>query len=84
MGFTLKHFRWKLLVWVQVLAGLLMGKALHKPKPSPPRWFFWDNDNCWFCKFRRNQKGCGNCKILKELAAEQRKKKDKVDFQKKI
>ncbi len=64
--------------------GPVMGKALHKPKPSPPRWFFWDNDNCWFCKFRRNQKGCGNCKILKEIAAEQRKKKDKVDFQKKI
>ena len=50
---------------------------MHKPKPSAPKWFFWDNDNCWFCEFRYNRQGCSNCKILKQLAAEQKKKQDR-------
>ena len=59
-----------------------MSKPMHKPKPSVPKWFFWDNDNCWFCKFSYNQQGCGNCKILKRLAAEQRKRQDRKEKQK--
>lgn len=54
-----------------------MGHALHKPTPSAPKWFFWDNDNCWFCKYRYNQKGCTGCKLLKRQAAEDRKKRDR-------
>ena len=52
-----------------------MGKAKHKPKPSPPRWYWLDTDGCWWCKYRYNQQGCTNCKILKEIVAEQREKK---------
>lgn len=54
-----------------------MGKAKHKPKPSPPPWYWLDTDGCWWCKYRYNQQGCTNCKILKEIVAEQRKKKRK-------
>lgn len=38
-------------------------QIFRKPKPSPPKWFFWDNDNCWFCKF--DCRACGGCKKLK-------------------
>jgi len=34
-----------------------------KPIPSPPKWFYLETDNCWFCKNRNN---CHNCKVLKE------------------
>ena len=59
-----------------------MGKARKKPKPAPPRWYWWDSDNCWFCN---NRNGCTNCKILKSYVAEQkekqkRKEKNKFDF----
>lgn len=40
-----------------------MSKAKRKPRPSPPKWFFLDNDNCWWCKNRNN---CGSCKLLKQ------------------
>lgn len=39
-----------------------MGKAKHKPRPQPPRWYWWDSDNCWNCKNRNN---CNQCKRLK-------------------
>lgn len=51
-----------------------MGKAFHKPTPSPPYWYWYDSDVCWWCKYRNNQKGCTGCKVLKRLAAEQKKK----------
>ena len=62
-----------------------MGKAFHKPRPSVPHWFFAANDNCWFCKFHHNQRGCTGCKILKREIAKERKKrirqdKNKFDF----
>lgn len=44
-----------------------------KPRPQPPQNFFFDNDNCWFCK---NKSGCSGCKILKKAVYE-RKLKDK-------
>ncbi len=45
-----------------------------KPRPEPPKDFFWDTDNCWFCK---NKKGCGGCKVLKRAVAERRRKRYK-------
>lgn len=49
-----------------------MGKAKRKMRPQPPWWWTLDNDNCWFCKNRNN---CGNCKLLKEQRAIERKKR---------
>lgn len=43
-----------------------------KMRPQPPWWWTLDNDNCWFCKNRNN---CGNCKLLKEQRAIERKKR---------
>ena len=34
-----------------------------KARPQPPRYYWWDSDNCWDCNNRNN---CGNCKRLKE------------------
>lgn len=42
-----------------------MGKASRKPKPSMPRWYWLDMDNCWFCENRNN---CGSCGVLKKFA----------------
>lgn len=56
-----------------------MGKR--KKRPEPPRHFWLDTDDCWFCK---NRKGCNGCKILKRYNAEktsQRKiKRDEKKF----
>ena len=52
--------------------GEYMGKAKRKKRPQPPRWWTLDNDNCWFCKNRNN---CGNCKLLKEQRAIERRKR---------
>ena len=52
-----------------------MSKKQRKPTPSPPNWFWWDSDNCWDCNCNHN--GCRNCKRLKRIAAQQRKKRDK-------
>ena len=62
-----------------------MSKAWHKPKPTPPNWYWLDSDGCWWCKYRNNQKGCTGCKILKRIVAEQKerqrkKEKHKFDF----
>ena len=27
-----------------------MGKAKRKPKPSMPKWYWMDQDGCWYCK----------------------------------
>ena len=40
-------------------------KKFRKPRPSPPKWFFWDNDNCWDCNC--NHTGCSGCKRLKKF-----------------
>ncbi len=50
-----------------------MSRKMRKPRPSPPKWYWLDSDNCWFCK---NKNNCGNCKILKELAASIKHKKE--------
>ena len=49
-----------------------MGSAKRKPRPQPPKWFFLDNDNCWFCK---NKNNCGNCKLLKRQNSCDRKRR---------
>ena len=46
---------------------------MRKPRPSPPRWVWWDIDNCWFCD---NKTGCNGCKIMKEYVASQKKRKE--------
>ena len=53
-----------------------------KVRPQPPRYAWWDVDDCWFCK---NRKGCNGCKIMKRYVADQKEKikraeKKKFDF----
>ena len=52
-----------------------MSNKKRKPTPSPPKWFWWDSDNCWDCNC--NHKGCRNYKRLKQLSTQQKKKRDK-------
>ena len=40
-------------------------QIFRKPKPSPPKWFFSDTDNCWDCNCNHN--GCNGCKRLKQF-----------------
>lgn len=37
---------------------------MRKPRPSPPKWYWWDSDYCWDCTNRRN---CNQCKRLKKF-----------------
>ncbi len=45
---------------------------MRKPRPSLPKWYWWDSDNCWFCD---NRTGCNGCKVIKKYVANQKKKK---------
>lgn len=56
-----------------------MKSKRRKPRPQPPKKFFTDNDNCWFCK---NKSNCSGCKILKEAVFEQnlKYKKGKINI----
>lgn len=40
-----------------------MGKAKRKPRPSMPRWYWNNQDGCWFCK---NKNNCNQCKANRE------------------
>lgn len=42
-----------------------MSRAIRKPRPSVPHWFWSDNDNCWFCSPKKRGKACNGCKVLK-------------------
>ena len=44
-----------------------MGKPMRKPRPSMPRWFWWGQDGCWFCKHKNN---CSQCKANRAFAKE--------------
>ena len=50
-----------------------MKKKFRKPRPSPPKWFFPDSDNCWDCKY--NWVGCTGCKRLKRFRRKYRDEK---------
>ncbi len=39
-----------------------MGKAIRKPKPSMPGWWWMGQDGCWFCKHKNN---CNQCKAAR-------------------
>lgn len=54
-----------------------MGKALRKPRPSPPRWYWIESDNCYRCKNRNN---CNQCKILKRKSAYEKKNKTRKEL----
>lgn len=51
-----------------------MGKAIRKPKPSMPRWFWLEQDGCWFCD---NPNNCGHCKVNRAYAKKYGQKKIK-------
>ena len=38
-----------------------------KPRPQPPKYYWYDTDGCWCCK---NRNGCAGCKFLKRYIAE--------------
>jgi len=38
-----------------------MGKAIHKPRPSMPRWW-WLYEQCALCKKKNN---CNQCKLAR-------------------
>lgn len=48
-------------------------KRKRKPKPEPPKWYFYDEDDCWACK---NRNACGSCKRLKRFRRKYRDQKD--------
>ena len=60
-----------------------MAKRWRKPRPEPPKYYWWDTDCCWPCK---NRNGCSGCKHLKQYIAEgkQRNKKSVKDNIKQI
>lgn len=41
-----------------------MSKAIRKPRPAVPRWWWLDTDGCWFCKNRNN---CNSCKVISKF-----------------
>ena len=45
-----------------------------KPRPSPPKSYFYINDDCWWCE---NTSGCNSCHIIKEYRRNYRDKKAK-------
>ena len=47
-----------------------------KARPQPPKYFWLDADNCWFCE-GKNRNGCNGCKVLKKCVKEKGKKRDK-------
>ncbi len=57
-----------------------MGKAIRKPKPSPPKYIWYNDldDNYWHCK---NRSACNNCKICKSCVAKQKQKRDRKEQQ---
>lgn len=60
-----------------------MGKAKRKPHPAVPSWVYVDRDNCWWCPYQINQRGCGNCKANKRFVAKQKEKEKRkpIDFE---
>lgn len=51
-----------------------MGRAKRKPKPSMPRWYWLDQDGCWYCK---NKNNCNQCKFSRKYVKEYGGKKFK-------
>lgn len=51
-----------------------MTNKRRKLRPEPPPYFFFESDNCWFCKNRNN---CSGCKVLKQAVAHQKENKRK-------
>ena len=51
-----------------------------KPSPSPPKWYWLDSDNCYWCKYQKN---CNNCKVLKGIK-HQKEKKEKREWKKRL
>lgn len=47
-----------------------MRKKIRKKRPQPPKYFWYDTDNCYACKNRNN---CSGCKFLKEYIHEHKK-----------
>jgi len=52
----------------------LKGTHKRKPRPDIPYYAWLDLDGCYFCK---NTNGCGGCKVLKRIRAEQKEKIDR-------
>ena len=55
-------------------------KKKRKMRPEPPKYFWLDVDDCWFCK---KKNACGGCKVIKKYIAEKQLTKRKVEREKK-
>lgn len=51
-----------------------MASKQRKPRPSVPKWFWWE-DNCIMCKHPHH--GCSSCKHVKRIAKYNRSKQKK-------
>lgn len=50
-------------------------KRQRKPRPQPPKYYWYDTDGCWDCP---NRNGCSGCKRLKTYIHESQLKKKKI------
>lgn len=44
-----------------------MSKIKYRKPPTMPKWFWWGQDDCWFCK---NKNNCSNCSVVKRYRKE--------------
>lgn len=58
-----------------------MGKAKRKPKPSMPKWYWMDQDGCWYCK---NKNNCNQCKFNRKYVKNMAERNSKVGIRTKI
>lgn len=56
-----------------------MKNIQRKPKPSAPRWYWLDGDDCWWCN-GKDRHVCGSCKFLRKFARDYKDKKEKEKF----
>lgn len=56
-----------------------MGKAIRKPRPSMPNWYWKEQDGCSFCKTPNNCNQCKANRIYMKSCAEKKIKGGTVD-----
>ena len=52
-----------------------MKSKTRKPRPSPPKYFWWDQDGCWDCPDRNRCNSCKRCKEYVSIQNERKRRK---------